>query len=152
MSYMIPRKSMKDIIEFIRTDEFLGKNIGYVTKMTEDRLFKKYCIDPCKADDKVYWKFCATYKYSPDQEGEGVIDTKSYHIIKKMNSTEEIYFGEIAKYVYLNPMLSEFTFSEDKETILNFLEKNKNIMDDYDLHDALCNNEKFMELWRKEYE
>ena len=43
-----------------------------------------------------------------------------------MNSTEAIYFGEIAKYVYLNPMLSEFTFSEDKETILNFLEKNKN--------------------------
>ena len=87
-----------------------------ISKKKKQIIYDKFYPD---IKDKIYWSYRIEKSFY-----EGIISKEEYEKIKTLPPKTDIYFGEIAKYVYDDGILENFPFTEDKNEIRKYKAKN----------------------------
>ena len=100
------------VVEFITTE----LNI-YISEENKKLIFKKFYPD---FKDKYYWSYGVENSLY-----EGVVSKEEYEKIKTLPQNTKIQFDEIANDVYDVGILEEFYFTENKNDIMQFYDRER---------------------------
>ena len=130
---MIKREILDSLLTFMKTT--LKKRFT-TEQITEIK--NKFCIGNDEANNNVYWCFTIKYRRGDDQFRQGLISKRDFEVLKTCNPNTRFNFGEISNNCCLDPKICEFTFSEDPEIVLKFLEGERHNEVDLDEHLGGC--------------
>jgi hypothetical protein len=115
-----------------------------VSKIDKDNIQDKIFEIPDDIDNLVYWDCdaVANERHGNTERRQGIITKEEYQIILKLDKNSDIKLDEISKYVNMCCYLKDFSFSQDKEIIIDFKNSGNDdfpLMDyiDYDYDDEI---------------